>query len=278
MVNNESIVYGDYSLFTDIGDVEISNKSLKMNLSKKFSTVNALFAVSYENHSRRFKDIFEGQLFNSFKTSYLVGFSAAFKKTYEDNWTAGWTFAPQLNSTFQSAANGDDLILAGNIQIGKSWNPSILYRKAEIIFGLHYDTLFGAPQLYPLVAYSNWINQSWSYTIGFPHSNLNYSLNNNQNISFLIHSESNFTNNSAEISINGTDTFLNSKLESRSLAISLNYDSILGDYWIAGFGISYLPITELRILDTFNNQLYQFDGSESLGINFRVKYKLNKMK
>ncbi|MDE3741144.1 hypothetical protein [Maribacter polysaccharolyticus] len=273
--NSESTITSGYSLYTNVGDVEMTKKSISMDVFKTYATGTLLFGVGLEYWNRRFNDIGENRLFGSFEDSYSIGLTSTYTQKCNGNWSVGLSFTPQLNATLKRELGSDDMILAGNIQIGKEWDSSISNGKAKMAFGLYYDILFGEPQLFPFVSYSNMINQSWDYTIGFPLSSLRYSLNEYHDFDILIYPEGNYTNTSEGISINGTDTILNSKLEFKTLVIRMDYNSIIDDYWAVSFGISYLPNTELRILDTNDTEIYSFGSTESLCINFGVKYKLN---
>ncbi|WP_323026964.1 DUF6268 family outer membrane beta-barrel protein [Gelidibacter japonicus] len=274
-VNNEAIIKGDYAVFTDVGDVEMTNKSIQMNLYKTYTSDHLQFAISYANQSRRFKDMHESSVFNSLENSYSIGFKTAYTKTHKDNWSTSLSIEPQINSTFKTSLNSNDFMLGGSLTISKHWNTINLDRKAEMAFGLRYDTLFGKPILYPVLSYTHFINTDWNYTVGFPFSSVNYSINENQIISALIGPEGYYTNNSDVISINGTDSFSNSKLEFRSLFMGMDYQLKFDGNWTTNFGISYVPNPELRVLDTNDNEIYSFGSEESFRINFGVKYKLN---
>lgn len=272
---NETNITGNYSLLTDVSNVEITNKSLDMERIKTYTKNQWQLGLNFANQSRRFFDMQESYLFDDFENSFFIGVNSKYRTKLPNNWSTSINFNSQISSTLERSLTNHDIVLAGSFKTQKKWLTSNLERKGELSLGLYYDTLFGKPSLYPYVSYMHFISTTWNYTLGFPFSGLGYTINAYQNIDLQVGPKGNYTNNSGVITLNGSDSYINSKLEFTALAIDINYKAKLDTNWIVDFGISYLPNTELKILDHNDDEIYAFAASESLNINFGIKYKLN---
>jgi len=278
MTTNENYIQGNYQLLPSVGDVEIRYTSLFLNMQKSYRTDKLIFGLTYENIEYIFKDNKESYLFGSFENSHLLSLSGTYVKSLKNNWNVHLQVVPQISSTLKNTLQSNDVLVTGSIHFGKIWTSNLTTDNSKLIVGLNYDTLFGEPRLYPLISYSSYIRDDWEFTIGLPISSLNYTINSRKNINFSIRPKSSYTNHSGTISLNEQHFYVNNKLEFSSLSLGLDYYMKFNDYWTTSFGIGYLPVTSLKVLDMDNTTIYDFDSADSISINFGLKFNLNKNK
>ena len=269
----EDLVALDYNIYTSLNDVQFEKKSITVDFTSLLKKPTFGFGVHYTNTSSDFEDYDMYNHFNSFEELHSLEIYAKYKKALANNWDLDITLAPYLSSTFNEKITSEDFVFSYAANFIKTWHKDNGL-ESYLKLGAGYGSLFGKPNFYPLISYSNNVNEKFRYEIGFPITGAYYAVNEQSIISLTGKPESIYANNASGFSMENDAVFYNSKYEFTALNVALGYNFQFDSNWSTYFNVGYLTASELSITKN-DNVIYDFDSDDSLSLNIGISLNIN---
>ena len=208
-----------------------------------------------------------------FETDEIEKFkSFSVKLTYQRSLSEHWALKlmgeSQVSSNFdESEIKSDDIFFNSMATLEKfSAKNNALWA-----FGAAYDIKYGLNTPIPVISYTKRINESWAYKIGFPDARAKFSISENHDFEGFA-TLNGFTGNmNDDISIYKIK--YTGMLKQTSYVVGLGYNVSFLKNFKASLNGGYSLYNSLQIQDYSNNEVYDFDISNSLYLNLGVKYK-----
>lgn len=268
----KDLVALEYEIYPGISDIQFNNKSVNIDFTSLLEHSAIGFGVNYTNRSLDFEDYETNHNFNEFEELHNIEVFANYKKALLNNWNLNLTFAPYLSSSLNEKITSEDFVLSYSVNFIKNWDKEGL--KSHLKLGAGYGSLFGKPNFYPLISYSNNVNEKLRYEIGFPLSGAFYKINTQSTIDFTAQPESIYANNASGLNLYNDSVLYDSKLEFKALKVSLGYKLQFDSNWSSYFNVGYLTASELS-LENNDHTIYDFDSSGSLSLNIGISLNIN---
>ncbi|MBU2929411.1 DUF6268 family outer membrane beta-barrel protein [Winogradskyella psychrotolerans] len=263
----------DYGNYLNLNDIQLEHKSVAMDFTSLLNSSTFGFGVDYTNHSLDFEDYDRFHDYSAFNELHSVELYARYKTNLVNNWDLNLTVAPYVSSTFNEAISTDDFVLNYAVNFLKTWDNDGL--KSTLKLGAGYGSLFGAPNFYPLVSYSQNVSEKLRYEIGLPVTGVFYKLNAQSSLDFKAEPESIYANNVSGFRTETDGVVYNSKLEFKAVKLGLGYKFHFDDNWSTYFNMGYTMASELSLIDN-DNTIYDFDSNESVALNIGISFNINK--
>ncbi len=272
---NTEIAGFEYTTIPNVGDTGIEKYTLNLNLGKRFKKRGTVgVGVSYTYYDFMFNNASLDFDALSYENIHTIKSRFFFKYFINTTWSANVMFAPMLSSNFEGSLSHEDVIISSAVTLSKSWSNE----KASSLFtfGIGFGTALGAPQLIPIVSFKKKVNETWSYSLGVPRTEINYHFDSRHTLSTTASFNGLFGNISSTVDFQDLGSFVDTKLQYNSLDTSLDYRYRIQPNWTTIIKIGYSPWNQLKILDNENNEIYDFEPNSSLFIAMGLKFNLNK--
>lgn len=261
-------IYVDYERFpsSDVGSVDkveagiaiplLNTSKEKLTVGGKVQNISFYFVdrnVPFET------DEIEG--FNSFSLKF------AYQRSLSDNWAINLMGESQVSSNFdQTQIKSNDIFFNALVTLDKySEENNSLWT-----FGAVYDIKYGLYHPVPIVAYTKRINDVWAYKIGVPDSRVKWSLGENHNFEGFA-TLTGFTGNiNDDIDIYKED--YTGTLRQTSFLLGLGYNITFWKNFKATLKGGHTVYNRMQVQDYSNDEIYDFDMSNSFYLNFGLKY------
>ncbi len=271
---NMEIAGFEYTTIPDVGGASVEKYSMNLNLGKKFKNRGVLgLGVSYDYHDFIFNNASLSFDARPYESMHRITADFSFKYNINTTWSTDVIFAPSLSSNFEESLSNEDIVINSSLTLSKSWGEE---KSSLFTFGIGYGTLLGKPQLIPLVSFQKKVNSKWNYIVGIPKTEINYHFNSRHKIAVLAGLRGFFGNISSTVNFPGIGPFTNTKLQYNSLDTGINYTYRIQPNWTTIIKVGYSPWNQLEILDSENNEIYDFEPDSSLFISMGLKFNLNK--
>lgn len=113
---------------------------------------------------------------------HVIDLNIGYTFKWNEKWRAGIQFNPRIASTLTHSLSSQDYFLNGGIFfINNRKNDKSLEHPYRLILGLTYNATTGYPFPLPFISYYKELNDSWSYNVGIPKSNIKYTFNEKSN-------------------------------------------------------------------------------------------------
>lgn len=203
----------------------------------------------------------EIETFNSFS----LGFT--YQRNLRNDWSIYAMQESQISSNFRDDnIASDDLFFNAMLTLSKynGRDNSIL------TFGAAYDIKYGLYYPIPVITYARRLNDNWAYKVGVLDSRVKYTLAKNHDFEGFA-TLSGFTGNvNDEVEVYKED--YSSTLRQTSVLLGLGYNVRLWEKFTATAKGGYTAYNRMQIQDYSNNEIYDFDMSNSFYFNVGVKY------
>ncbi|WP_179334536.1 hypothetical protein [Winogradskyella costae] len=263
----------EYNSYSDLNAVQLDAKSMIIDFTTVLDKPTVGFGMSYTNHSLDFDEYDWSHDYSAFEELHTVELFARYNKALRNNWNVNITVAPYLSSTFNESVSTDDFILSYATSFTKTWDNDGL--KSTLKLGAGYGSLFGKPNFYPLISYSNNVNEKLRYEIGIPLTGVFFKLNEQSSFDLRAEPESIYANNASSFSLVNNTVVYNSELEFKALKLGVGYQFRFDDNWSTHFNMGYLLASELTLSEN-DHTIYDFDSKESLSLNIGISFNINK--
>lgn len=202
---------------------------------------------------------------------YSIGFTIDKKITLKNKWDLNFAINPQIRSNLISTVNSNDFLINGYINAKKQFKNN-----STLLILARYGTLLGRPKPYLEFEYSFKINNKLHFSIGFPKTYLEYSINNNNSLTLQSDYEGYYTKvskNSYSRVSEGEILYYKSLYFSR-INTSMIYNYKLSDNSIIDFSIGKSFENQLEIRES-NKQLTKEQFNNRFTVAMGFKYNLN---
>ncbi|WP_324026394.1 DUF6268 family outer membrane beta-barrel protein [Maribacter sp. BPC-D8] len=207
-----------------------------------------------------------------FETDEIETFNSfSIRFTYQRNLSEDWSiFAMQESQISSNFRNdnivSDDIFFNAMLTLSK-YNGG---DNSMLTFGAAYDIKYGLYYPIPVISYARRLNDNWAYKVGVPDSRVKYTLAENHDFEGFA-TLSGFTGNiNDEVEVYKED--YSGTLRQTSVLVGLGYNVGLWDKFTATAQGGYTAYNRMQIKDYSNNEIYDFDMSNSFYFNVGVKY------
>lgn len=187
-----------------------------------------------------------------------------FEYSYELSEKTKFRIAVIPTANFQSNLDFDDLTILGNLEISQK-----LSSKLNITVGAGRTSVFGAPEITPIVYFDYRMNENLNFKVGFPDSKISYSNNSRNQFSLTNSFNGNFyhldektnTDNNAEKAILS------------QMTSALEYERNVGGNWFMNFKAGYDFNKKYNLSDSSNHRTYDYNSGNGYVLGIGIKYK-----
>jgi hypothetical protein len=235
-----------------------------LNTNKEKLTVGGkIQSISYDYID---EDVpFTTEEIESFKS---FSFKLAYQRSLGVNWALKLMGESQVSSNFdENEIKSEDIFFNAMATLQKYNAES----NSLWTFGAAYDIKYGLYYPIPVLSYTKRIDESWAYKIGFPDARVKFSLSKNHEFEGFA-TLNGFTGNIND----GIDVHkieYSGILRQTSYLLGLGYNITFLKNFKASLNGGYSLYNNLQIQDYDNDEVYDFDASNSFYLNIGLKYK-----
>lgn len=207
----------------------------------------------------------EDSHFTDIENFHSIGITISYIQKINQKWSFVGMFSPQLSSNFTNNLSSDDFY--ANIIALFNYSKT---QNNRLSFGLVYTNSMGVPFPIPIINYWKKFDDKWQMNLGFPRTNLTYTLNPTSNFSGYIE----FDGFKANISQNMSRPYF----EDERMAEQIKYNAIISgieyDYHIKKFqfkiNLGYTLSRNFEFQDSDNDTAYEFDMRNNFNLGVGV--------
>ena len=177
-------------------------------------------------YNRIILDLEETYPFNTsgLRRIHIIDLNLGYTFKLNEKWRFGAKLNPRIASTLTRPLGSDDYFLNGGLfLVNDRTKDTTLKRPYRLILGLTYNATTGLPFPLPFVSYFREINDTWSFSVGVPKSNLKYAINKTNDVQAFV----------------GLDGYL-AHLQEPTMVNGQNVDHISLSIMVGGLGYEYL--------------------------------------
>ena len=213
---------------------------------------------------------FDSEMFRTINVIDLkLGYSYRLKN---DEWRFNVLFAPRIASTLNAKLTTDDIFLNGLAIFTRSRTKEKGYDKpSTLILGLGYSATFGLPFPIPVIRYSREMNEHWSYGIGVPSANIEYTFNEKNSLRAIVNFDGFFANIQQPLIVNGQT------VNSISLSVAvlgLEYEYSITKNLIFYMNSGYTLNMNNVLRDDNRDKVFVLDNTNAFYLRTGLKFEL----
>jgi hypothetical protein len=262
----------DYTLAPLSEDgVDFSKASAKLRLPTQLKKGLLLNSFGVDYYKLNYSNSFDIQT-NELEKLYAINYSIGYVRPLTAKWILMGQVGTSLSSNFTSSISSDDFTFRGGIVVIK--RGGTLEAPSRLVLGLNYSTITGAPRVIPVISYTKKVNDTFSYGIGFPNTYAKYDFNDKHSLKSLIWINGFYSNLGNPILVDADIEA--EKASYRAVSFGLEYNYLLNSNISLILKGGYSVSNEYHLLDTNNNEVYDFDTTPEPYFSVGLKYKLNK--
>ncbi|MEM6864677.1 MAG: DUF6268 family outer membrane beta-barrel protein [Bacteroidota bacterium] len=264
----------NYGQLPDLGRTELRNYGINLNLVKPLTKGILGLGLAYQRFDFNFNESTNALELSTFEKMNTINMGIFYVRPLKNNWGLLFSGGTALMSNFAAGISGEDFVFNALVGFTKKWGDE--NRNSNLLFGAFYGTQFGEPTVFPAISFNQKLNERWSYSLGIPVTGLTYTINETQSISLLASPQGIFGNNADEIPVTGNRTLKNTKLQFNGIHTRLSYRfRFTGNLAFIGEAGLFANPT-LKILDSANEAIFDFDPESSTYFNLGLRYVLQK--
>ncbi len=194
---------------------------------------------------------------------YTLGYTFLLKNK---DWRFTAQLTPVLSSNLDDKVKFDDLLWSGGVLfIRTRENP----KKTRLTLGLIYSQRVGIPAPIPFATYFKEVNKNLTYTIGVPISKMKYFFNKKTSLEAFITFDGYYANLSNALPVgNGSAEHISMS----AIITGMGFDKYLGKRLNIYFKTGYTLRNRLRLVENFNDEVFDFDMAKSLTFRGGIKF------
>ena len=233
--------------------------------------------LEYRNINLKYED---PALFNTADLTRFQSFTFSLGYTFKMNeiWRFGAEGGVKLASNFERGdIIADDVIYTGAVYFIKIKEDERYIEPTRLILGLQYSTTSGVPFPLPIVNYYKRFDEKWSYALGVPKTNLNYIINDRNNLQAFVTLDGFFANLQNNFNTAPNNAQQGAMAENISMTIVLgglgyeyNFTENISLYIYGGHTI----VNDIRLRDSKLNKVYTINDTNSFygrgGLKFSI--------
>ncbi len=259
----------EYGVFPELGNTEVNYFGANFNFGKPIGKGVLGLGLRYQNFDFSFDEATNQLDFSSYENAHAIRFNLFYRLRLKNSWSVLASLGPSLMSNFEGGINSEDFVANAILLLSKRWGDQ--KRNSSLSFGVFYGTQFGEPTIFPALSFRQQLNEKWSYSIGLPVTGISYQINERSRISFRAQPQGIFANNSSEVMVNN-DLLTNTKLQFNGFGLGLVYRHRLAKFLVVEANGGFLPVSNLKILDTDNEEIYDFDPGSGAYFNLGLRF------
>lgn len=269
---------------TDLARLEYSYVP-KSNSEDSFDRVRALlnypiktsedcYLIVGAEYSRLTLDLEDSYPFptSNLRRLHILDFNVGYTFKLNKNWRLGAKVTPRIASTLRHKITGDDIFLNGGIYaINDKTKDANIKKPYRLILGLTYNSTTGIPLPLPFVSYFRRVNESWSYNLGVPKTNIKYFFNEKNIVQTFVGIDGYFANTQEVFTIDGKQADnISLSVILAGLGYEYNFTDNLVWYSYVGHTISMSN----RLRDENREDVFKLDNVNAFYLRTGIKFKI----
>ncbi|GMN07072.1 hypothetical protein MTsPCn5_24610 [Croceitalea sp. MTPC5] len=251
-----------YDMVPEVGEASWNQYSVAFNKSLfSFKRQELGFVAGYRNTTYDFFETAIPSVTKAFEEIHLITGGFFYRHDLQRNWGFEVTFSPVISSTLDSGISGADFQYGGNANIHKIWNTND-GKVTALKLGAGYGTALGQPSFYPVFSFMTTFNR-WSLELGFPGSSITYDITPRHDLCLNAEYLGSYANIQNGLPI-GQEVYNDSKLEYEAIDLGVTHKYRLQPNFTSVLRMGYLMDNNLRLLSGNEQQLNEFNTSESI--------------
>ncbi len=264
----------DYKVLPSVNTIEVAEYTLALNQEYEMANHALGLHLSYLGRTFSFFDVDNFRDLEEVEESHQFALNLGYTFRFNANWALNATVVPTISSNFGQSLTSRDFIVNFDGYISRYWTKENF--NSSINFGLAYGTYLGEPQLLPLVYYFLSKENKWTLTLGFPKTKFSKIFNERHIVSSFAYVSGTFTNISSALFFEGLGDLTNTKLVYNNFDFGFEYLYRIQPNLTASIRSGYAVAGNLRIVDSDDDLLYDFDPNGSvymsMGLKLNLKY------
>ncbi|MEM1258713.1 MAG: DUF6268 family outer membrane beta-barrel protein [Bacteroidota bacterium] len=259
-----------YGVAPSLGKHQMETYEYGMGKTFQALGMPSSFRVDYLNSRFTYFEVSSITDVAVYERLHLVDFQIETTKDFSNGWNVLFHLNPQLSSNFSTGLGAEDVILGFGLGISKKWN------KSALTLGLERSTTLGRPQLLPFMRYYQKINESVNLQLGFPHSCIEYLVDQRHKIAVHSMAEGNYYNITGSSYFTELGDISDSKLNFSSFNFSLEHQYKIQPNITTITQIGLLANNRLVVEKSNGDSLFTFNTNESIYFSMGLQFNLNK--
>ncbi len=207
-----------------------------------------------------------------FQTLNVIDLNIAYTFKTSEFWRYGIKFNPRIASTLTHQITNEDIFLNGGIfTINDRRRDETAEKPYRLILGITYNSTAGTPFPLPFVSYFRRVNESWSFNLGVPKSNLKHYFSEKSMTQVFVGLDGYLAHLQSPLEINGK------KVDNISMSVALSglgyeycFSKHLVLYVYSGHTFRFKNV--LRNED--RDEVYPLNDSNSFYLRTGIKFKI----
>ncbi|WP_282159760.1 DUF6268 family outer membrane beta-barrel protein [Ulvibacterium marinum] len=263
----------EYGLIPSLGDTNLEKYVFSLNAIKNLNSGKLELGLDYLAHTFSFYNSSAILGTDSYDKTHTVQPEIGYHQNFGSKWAISVSAAPMLSSNFKNGLNNEDFIFNWSALVSKKWGKGDF--PVSLTMGLGRGIILGEPGLFPILSFQGKITPKWRYILGFPYSKVAYKIDEKHSLSSKAIVSGIYVNNSETVSVNGLDNLEHTKLTYNGIDLGLEYNYHMSSGFIAVIRTGFTMANNLKVLDSNDNPLFDFEINSSPYVVMGLKYSLN---
>ncbi|MEM6893894.1 MAG: DUF6268 family outer membrane beta-barrel protein [Bacteroidota bacterium] len=263
----------DYGVIPDLGGTEIERYQIGAMFGKRLGKGQFGIGVGYQYLDFTFDETTNLLDVSSYAQMHIIGTNVSYVRPLKNNWGLIVMGGASIMSNLDDGITGEDFVFNTLIGANKRWGDHS--KGSSLLFGLLYGTQFGEPTILPAVSFRQQLNERWSYSLGLPITGINFQFHPKHRLSALASPQGIFGNNSSEVAVDGNRILKDTKLQFNGINARLAYRYHFAKHIAFLTEVGFVPGATLKILDSDNEEVYDFEPGSGAYFNLGLRFVLN---
>ncbi|MCF7561804.1 DUF6268 family outer membrane beta-barrel protein [Sabulilitoribacter multivorans] len=203
---------------------------------------------------------------------HIIDLNLGYTFKLNETWRFGVNFNPRIASTLTKQLNSDDYFMNGGIFfIADRSKEESLKRPYRLILGLTYNATTGLPFPLPFVSYHREINETWSFNLGVPKTNLKYSINSKNNIQSFLALDGYLAHLQEPSIVNGESV---DHISLSVAVIGLGYEYLFTKHLVGYLYTGYTFRLNNVLRNKNRDEIYKLDDVNAFYLRTGIKFKI----
>lgn len=263
----------EYGLIPSLGDTNLEKYVFSLNAIKNLNSGELELGLDYLAHTFSFYNSSATLGTDSYDKTHTIQPEIGYHQNLGSKWALSISLTPTLSSNFANGPSSKDFIFNWSVSFSKKLGNGDF--PLNLALGLGRGTLFGEPALFPLLSLEGKITPKWKYILGFPYTEVAYTINEQHSLSSKALVSGINVNNSETVSVNGIENLEHTKLAYSGIDLGLEYNYHMSSGFITIIRAGFSMANNLEIMDSEDNIILDLEADSSPYIVMGLKYSLN---